>query len=68
MIINHPLLGPRDSAESTYLGDASLINRPDWNLLMPYKTSQSMAICATTLLECIVNYGFMKAEIDPGLS
>ncbi|MGI9372361.1 MAG: sarcosine oxidase subunit delta [Hyphomicrobiales bacterium] len=30
MIINHPLLGPRDAAEFTYLGDASLINRPDW--------------------------------------
>ena len=30
MIINHPLLGPRDSAEFTYLGDASLIERPDW--------------------------------------
>lgn len=30
MIINHPLLGPRDSAEFTYLGDANLINRPDW--------------------------------------
>ncbi len=30
MIINHPLLGPRDSSEFTYLGDASLINRPDW--------------------------------------
>lgn len=30
MIINHPLLGPRDSAEFVYLGDASLINRPDW--------------------------------------
>lgn len=30
MIINHPLLGPRDSAEFTYLGSASLINRPDW--------------------------------------
>ena len=29
MIINHPLLGPRDSAEFTYLGDANLINRPD---------------------------------------
>lgn len=31
MIINHPLLGPRDSAEFTYLGDAALINRPDPN-------------------------------------
>lgn len=30
MIINHPLLGPRDSAEFVYLGDASLIDRPDW--------------------------------------
>lgn len=30
MIINHPLLGPRDAAEFVYLGDASLINRPDW--------------------------------------
>ncbi len=29
MIINHPLLGPRDSAEFTYLGDAEMINRPD---------------------------------------
>ncbi|MCA8867222.1 MAG: sarcosine oxidase subunit delta [Rhodobacteraceae bacterium] len=30
MIINHPLLGPRDAQEFTYLGDANLINRPDW--------------------------------------
>ncbi len=30
MIINHPLLGPRDAAEFTYLGDASLLARPDW--------------------------------------
>ena len=30
MIINHPLLGPRDAAEFTYLGDAKMINRPDW--------------------------------------
>ena len=29
MIINHPLLGPRDSSEFTYLGDANLIDRPD---------------------------------------
>ncbi|HDZ79746.1 MAG TPA: sarcosine oxidase subunit delta [Roseobacter sp.] len=32
MIINHPLLGPRDAQEFTYLGDASLINRPDWQV------------------------------------
>ncbi|PSL21074.1 sarcosine oxidase subunit delta [Shimia abyssi] len=30
MIINHPLLGPRDRQEFTYLGDACLIDRPDW--------------------------------------
>jgi sarcosine oxidase subunit delta len=30
MIIHHPLLGPRDSAEFVYLGDAVLIERPDW--------------------------------------
>jgi sarcosine oxidase subunit delta len=29
MIINHPLLGPRDALEFVYLGDANLINRPD---------------------------------------
>ena len=30
MIINHPHLGPRDAAEFTVLGDASLLKRPDW--------------------------------------
>ncbi len=30
MIINHPLLGPRDAAEFVYLGDANLMARPDW--------------------------------------
>ena len=30
MIINHPHLGPRDAAEFTILGDATLLNRPDW--------------------------------------
>ena len=29
MIIPHPLLGPRDAQEFTYLGDAALIDRPD---------------------------------------
>lgn len=29
MIINHPLLGPRDSSEFIYMGDAQLIDRPD---------------------------------------
>ena len=30
MIINHPLLGPRDRQEFTYLGDACLIDHPGW--------------------------------------
>ena len=29
MLINHPLLGPRNISEFTILGDASLIERPD---------------------------------------
>ena len=28
MIIDHPLLGPRDAAEFVYLGDAAQIRRP----------------------------------------
>ena len=30
MLIDHPLLGPRDAAEFVVLGDAGLIDRPDW--------------------------------------
>lgn len=29
MIINHPLLGPRDSSEFYHMGDVSLIDRPE---------------------------------------
>jgi heterotetrameric sarcosine oxidase delta subunit len=29
MIIDHPLLGPRDAQEFTCLGDATLLNRPE---------------------------------------
>ena len=29
MLIDHPLLGPRDAAEFVYLGDAVLLDRPD---------------------------------------
>lgn len=29
MIINHPLLGPRDASEFVYKGDAALMHRPD---------------------------------------
>ena len=30
MLINHPLLGLRDSSEFIYKGDAKLMNRPSW--------------------------------------
>ena len=30
MLIDHPLLGLRDEAEFVILGDAGLIDRPDW--------------------------------------
>lgn len=30
MLIPHPTLGLRDSREFTYLGDARLLERPDW--------------------------------------
>lgn len=29
MLIPHPILGPRDAEEFTYLGDARLLDRPD---------------------------------------
>ena len=32
MMIDHPLLGPRHISEFVYLGDASLIDRPDGDL------------------------------------
>ena len=35
MIINHPLLGPRDISEFVYLGDASLLKRPKWDSNKP---------------------------------
>ena len=31
MIINHPLLGPRDMSEFIYYGDANLLKRPKWD-------------------------------------
>ena len=31
MIINHPLLGPRDMSEFIYYGDATLLKRPKWD-------------------------------------
>ncbi len=46
MIIHHPLLGPRDSAEFTYMGDARLIRRPDG--------------MAEEALPAFVEYGYLR--------
>lgn len=40
MLIPHPLLGPRDAQEFTYLGDARLLDRPD-----PIRTDAEAAFC-----------------------
>ena len=49
MIINHPVLGPRDSSEFVYLGDANLINRPDWQ--------------EDTAVQRFVEYGYLRDNI-----
>lgn len=49
MIIDHPLLGPRDSSEFVYLGDANLINRPNWQ--------------EDTAVQHFVEYGYLRDNI-----
>ena len=49
MLINHPFLGPRDSSEFVYLGDANLINRPNWQ--------------EDSALEQFVDYGYLRDNI-----
>ena len=46
MLINHPLLGPRDAAEFTYMGDANLLHRPDWE--------------AEDALQQFTDYGYLR--------
>ena len=46
MIIHHPLLGPRDSSEFIYKGDANLINRPDWQ--------------SDDALDQFIDYGYLR--------
>lgn len=46
MLINHPLLGPRDASEFAYKGDASLIHRPDWE--------------APDALQAFTDYGYLR--------
>ena len=49
MIITHPLLGPRDAAEFTYLGDASLIDRPDG--------------MTDDALQAFINYAYLRDNV-----
>ena len=59
MIINHPLLGPRDSSEFTYRGDAVLLNRPDPNsesLLDDYYEYQYIGSGTKTVVAATVNW------------
>ncbi|MCG6560547.1 sarcosine oxidase subunit delta [Ruegeria sp. 1NDH52C] len=46
MLIDHPILGPRDSSEFVYKGDAALIRRPDWQ--------------ASDALEQFIDYGYLR--------
>jgi len=46
MLIDHPLLGPRDAAEFVYKGDAALIHRPDG--------------LAEGALDAFIEYGYLR--------
>ena len=67
MIINHPLLGPRDAAEFVYLGDASLIDRPDPLQMTLLKLFTNTDICATTQQANIKSCGITNKGIALGL-
>ena len=56
MIINHPHLGPRDASEFTILGDASLINRPDWQAGDPEAALQSEVSQLRDKLQLVLNW------------
>ena len=57
MLIPHPLLGSRDAQEFTYLGDASLLNRPDGMAEGRSMPSTVMSTCATTPPACTASCG-----------
>lgn len=54
MIIPHPLLGPRDSSEFTYMGDASLMMRPD---------AMAEDRSAEDIMAAFVDYGYVRDNI-----
>ena len=69
MIINHPLLGPRDAQEFVYLGDAALIHRPDGMAdRRRGRVSSTTPICATTRPGCTASFGITNRATAPGWS
>jgi len=67
MIINHPLLGPRDSEEFVYLGSTDLIDRPtNWEEDLLLKIFTSTNISEKILLVNIANFGITNREISLG--
>ena len=67
MIINHPLLGPRDSEEFVYLGSTDLINRPtNWEDEAQLRTSISISTSEKISLVIIKSFGITSRAISLG--
>ena len=66
MIIDHPLLGPRDAAEFVYLGDASLIERPDPDSDNADHEFYHYHISEPTQRANTANFGIMSRATDLG--
>jgi len=68
MIINHPLLGPRDSEEFVYLGSTDLINRPtNWEEEASAEDFSNINTSETTLLGITRSFGIMSKVTSHGL-
>ncbi|WP_323571715.1 sarcosine oxidase subunit delta [Rhizobium sp. 28DA2] len=63
MLIPHPLLGPRDAQEFTYLGDAALLRRPDGMAESAAKDFNDYVYLRDNPAGCIGNCGFTNRVI-----
>ena len=69
MIINHPLLGPRDISEFVYLGDASLLKRPAWDSNKSEdEFYEYLYLRETTLISKDEMVSFIKKRFEDGLT
>jgi len=68
MIIDHPLLGPRDAAEFVYLGDACLIDRPDPGDENAARLFHDTSTSGTTPPASTGSSGFTNTATGPGWS